>query len=418
MTSSLSKIDEFLAEQSSEGSSDGSGGFSLAPDKALQKIAQYQRAFPEVWLVKVIQAAVVGASEAIRVKLTRQETIIEFSLPGLSPERLETAFHEPKASGDEALDHLLLGLWYVALGRDYPFTLSFPHYQTSLRWDGDRFHRSAAGAGSTLTLRVSHLRVGQVCGWLARRRVVAERCLELGRCLDERCYTCPVPLTVDGRRIDTLLKGFPVPGTATIPFFHDLIPVRSLPDWTVPQGSYETAQETQTASIVWTGFVGFEARESFWHGVPTHGGLSWVLDGVVIHRETLPIPTRVVSLEILVSAEGLATDVSGFRLVKNDQLSRRRKTTYATTLGRLKEAKPEFRNALSVLKAKDARPSRVLPTVGGVILLPVMPPLGLLLLSMAWTTKEDKEAVVHLLRQAESDWTHLQWDLGASLPGI
>lgn len=409
---SRSKIEEFLAQQGSEGDSEGSGAFSISPEKALQKIATYQQAFPEVWLVKIIQAAVRAGSSGIDVKLTAEEARFCFEGESWSPELLEEAFHKPESTGDPALDHLLLGLWYVALGKDHPFTLVFPN-QGALHWDGDRFQRRD-GSVYRLTLVVPHLRVGQIVSWIQKRRVIAQRCLELASCLRERCFPCAVPLTLDGQRLDFLFQNFgPDSKARSLPVTHGLI--RSdLPRWSLPPGGYQReggGQAKEEASVAWTISLHFSAQQGYWRGEHWESELLWVSDGAVLFRERLPNTTRCVSLSIVASAEGLETDVSGFRLVRDEKLTQRRDKVLKSVSVRVSKAGPDFERAIADLGSSAATSGKAGAVMGGIALLFLVPALGVAALGIILGRNTDTEARKFLLQDAKRDWKSLRWEI-------
>lgn len=342
-----SEIDQFITQLHAEGAAESGGEFSLSPEKALLKIAYYPRPFLEVWLAKVLQSGVVSSSPAISVRITKSETSLRFVGGDWSPETFEQAFYKPQGTGDPALDHLLLGLWYLAIGRDYPFSLSFAHQDLKLHWDGDRFDQTTLkGQGKVarcvpelenqafLELSVPHWRVTQQCGWFERQRIRSQRTIDLTDCLMERAYVCSVPLYFEGRRIDSL-DCSPMHGTTpqSAPFAAGSL-ADSLPPFRRPQAPGSAAFEqilessglSDSVSALWTASVHFEASPSNWKEKPTNSEIVWVKDGVVLARESLTNIPRTVAIAVYVSAEGLKTDLSGFKLVADESTELRKKS--------------------------------------------------------------------------------------------
>ena len=63
----MSSLDEFLAAEMSEGVKDSSGQFTLAPEKAIEKLAAFQLPGESSWVGKVIQAAVTAGFSELKL---------------------------------------------------------------------------------------------------------------------------------------------------------------------------------------------------------------------------------------------------------------------------------------------------------------------------------------------------------------
>lgn len=406
----MSKLDEFLQDLVAEHESDGSGKFMLAPDKALQKIASYQRPFPEVWLVKVVQAAVASESESIQIKLTRDETIITFQGGEWGAEAFAESFHKPESTGEKALDHLLLGLWYVALGQDHPFRISFARADTELHWDGDVFHRNPCERMGETCLSVPHLRVSQVANWMTRRRLSSSKCAELAMCLTKRAYVCPVPIFLDGRRLDSLRN---IPSEGELPLHLDSgFITDGTPRWQPPSESQLVFISWDLwGHIYWKPSVIYEKGQ--WDVKPSPCELIWVQDGVVLMSTLLESYSQHgVSLKIHLSAEGLKTDLSGFRLVKDSTLMERRKAAIKRVVGALPE--PNIETAVADLKKDASATNRIKTFLVGVITLPAYG-LGSYFIYSALTKADQTKARQKITKELRTQYRFLREDIGETL---
>ena len=201
-----SELEKFLAGQSDDGQVDSEGEFTLAREQALKKLAEFQLPFDAAWAVKVVQCAVAGGTEApIRVDLTVNEARFYFVSESLELDSIREAFYDPDPQEDRALNHLVNALWVVGLREKWAFQLTVPGEVESLIWDGERLQSvETATKHSCVYLAVNLLSRESRFGWLKGAVQSGRRNADLLTALCKWCYTCPVPLTVDGRRVDSL----------------------------------------------------------------------------------------------------------------------------------------------------------------------------------------------------------------------
>jgi hypothetical protein len=132
-----SELEEYLTGCLAEGDRDSSGAFTLARDKALEKLGNFSLPREDAWVLKVVQAAVASQATSLEVRQTSNE--IQFSFGPARPWSLaevEAAFVNPEPEADRGLDHLKRGLWSVSLNGMKPFKYSLPQQKTSLIWNG------------------------------------------------------------------------------------------------------------------------------------------------------------------------------------------------------------------------------------------------------------------------------------------
>ena len=351
-----SHLDLFLRQQETEGVVQSQGHFTMAKERALSKIAEFQLPFHGAWVVKLIQCAATSGSAPIRVDLVARESRFFFQADWLSLEEVEREFFNPATDTDCALGHLLSALWAVGLREKWAFQIGTKGEDTTLIWDGQKLNRVQAQRHHDCTL-VSVTQRSKESGalsWVKSLAKAGSLNAEILTTLTRWCYTSPVPLTVDGRRIDTLyncpkhgvgLSSFPL----SIGFGSG-----ALPDVSIPLGTYQdvpAAQDPRGPSFVAvktpTDYVGLRAANDKSRGqlrpvakapVPflltTHfkwvkdgntqswepssetSTIHWVRDGVVVDEEKFTSFSSRCSVGVFLSAEGLPSDLTSFHLAE------------------------------------------------------------------------------------------------------
>jgi hypothetical protein len=107
------KLDRYVATQLHAGTAESTGTFTLSPERAREKMRSFQMANPGSYVVKIVQAAVMGGASAIKVTATRNTLTLEFESedPLLnSPEQLTQALLTVHALPESPLRHLAVGL--------------------------------------------------------------------------------------------------------------------------------------------------------------------------------------------------------------------------------------------------------------------------------------------------------------------
>lgn len=339
--SRLSELEQFLQDELQGGIHDSAGQFTMARQKALEKLGSFQLPRPTAWVLKVVQAAVAIGSPALFVSQTGTDTEFRFSPPShWTLDCMEGAFYDPEVSPDRALDHLKRALWTLALQQLRPFRLVLTGCPEALVWSGQEFRRLPAQAPKYLLLTVSHRSFSQGKGLPGLRNLqAAQSNVEVLAELVQRAFVCPIDLWVDKRRLDAL-QGCPHHGfnPTTYPirlgFARAQAPVFRVPPKTlsgyrpVSPGSSslsgifrsqtELPSQVEVAMLLSAKIVlassGGSTRMS---GVAQESYLNWVLGGVLVDRQELPIPPLAVSVALFASAEGLQTDLTGFQLTDN-----------------------------------------------------------------------------------------------------
>ncbi|MCA9792723.1 MAG: hypothetical protein KC910_13040 [Candidatus Eremiobacteraeota bacterium] len=391
-----SELDRFLTHQQGRGELDSQGAFTLETRAALRKLARSSLPFAGAWAVKLVQAAVAAGASRLEFSHHRAETRVEFVAQlEVEPElaALEAAFFDPASEPG----HLLMGLWSVGLGDGRAFALTIDG--KTLLWDGRQLSRciprqAVKGVRLTVSHR-AHDQQGFAPGLATRRKS------EQTDSLRERAFTAPLQLVVDKQRLDGLAH---CPSHGYTSTSHPLALTLSradLPPLRLSRGSLEQTPPSGALPLelpAWpaSGETGVAWLMTAHFGRNDHGMfqtvrqrclLYWVQDGVVTTRDDLPQPVDCVSVALFVSAQGLATDISGFGLLENlDKADRVQaaRTAVARDLGQL----PLLNLEVMVRRARRAGWTALgLFLIGGATLAMLHPSLVFVAVSMGTVFK-------------------------------
>jgi hypothetical protein len=204
-----SRLESFLNTHRADGELlEQEGSFTLAREKALLKLADFQLPYDGAWAVKIVQCAVTVENQTgIRIQQTIRETRFGFDCPSSwTLEALESAFFTPEPVSESSVNHLMIALWAVGVGKKRGFLLTLPELAEALLWDGAVMHRVPLEEPIGCSLIVSHRpSVHSFRDWIRVPRLSARLNVEVAKALSERCYTCHVPLELDGRRTEVVL---------------------------------------------------------------------------------------------------------------------------------------------------------------------------------------------------------------------
>ena len=349
-------LQRHLQIASQVGKLDSEGSFTISGDAALGKLASFQLPRKSAWILKVVQSAVTADSTFLQISQTNETTTFIFH-PAVEFEvdQLKEALLSPQLVGPRAVQHLAVGLRTVGFGDGRAFTLALDKQdvRTYIGWDGRQLSQrvetlpDAGPPKLTLGVAFPPEDLGRSLGGLVKSK---------GRATAEyqevvsNGEVCPIPLIFDGRRVDTLQAAHPdesFGNTATLsvgwtpysndPSFPDLMLPRGLPvegtNWRATDKFTDKRvfyfdgdlKQTHTNCIVKLRY-GYKVEshrskyKSFkFQSLDRRSYYSWVKDGVICHREPSKGTTHPVCFEVYLSAEGLTTDLTGFKL-RSDKL--------------------------------------------------------------------------------------------------
>ncbi len=345
-------LSQFLKLEAEAGTRHSEGVFTISAEAAIGKLAAFQLPRPSAWVLKIVQAAVAGQSPRVEFRQDARVTLILLQ-PRLTftADELQGALMNTGEPENRALAHLSVALRAVGFGEKRPFTLALEGYgwQHLLGWDGKQLTRRSVEDPSALEFLI---RLGVAYPDDDKGRTLG---LRSGRAVAEyqelvnSANICPIPLKVDGRRLDTSAspRGDSIHayktsllalGWGEFKGHHRLALPSGLPEaeksWR-PTDRFTDSRPFQLqawskrdlATMLYR--VEYHYRiESYrgkyksfsFHGVPLMSHCRWVKDGVVVHEQRIDqLSTNPVTLTLYLSAEGLSSDISGFKLRNSDQ---------------------------------------------------------------------------------------------------
>ncbi len=246
----------------------------------------------------------------------------------------------------------------VGLSEKRSFEICLAEGPGGLLWDGTRFHdvqRKVTPNGFVLT--VTHEAPSNPTAWLYDQVEVAKRNAEVATALRDYCFTCPLALTLDKRRIDGLQR-CPEQGSShrsfplTLTFVSGGLEKLEFPPGTfesqrsgnilsdggglagygnalfggqvIPPPSAELAVLLVAHAVQLSGSArGMTENVSLWRLRPARSRCHWIQDGVRIRVDRLSNPACGISAGLFVSADNLPTDLGGFSLRDSTELRQR-----------------------------------------------------------------------------------------------
>jgi hypothetical protein len=338
-----SELFQWVENLANEGSWESEGRFTLDKDKAWDKLSAYQLPFEQAWVLKLVQAAVTSGIPELRVKQSGSETTFQFvGQTSWNEEAVTRELFSTSSVVDQGLRHLAIAVRYLAKTAEKLLALHYPDGTTQV-WDGQSFHTESSPYPTEHFELTIFSAQKQGLRWLVLPVLGAGETAGLGKVLSSLAYTSPIPITVDGRRINGFSSDIDAGATSTTAPFA-LLPLK--PDLQLPEFRFlrdrnwrpgvdevslrasgnmeELRGEYLTCGVLacLTACVRevqdpprFASQPSF---------VKWIKDGVIVKVDVLP-PIGAVGVTILLSAEGLRSDLSGLNLAINQTLNSREK---------------------------------------------------------------------------------------------
>lgn len=205
-------IDALLHSFEEVGHLDSRGAFTLAAKRAAGKLARSLLGDPTDWILKVVQAACHGKADELRITQARKATHIAFSLPyALDIRALVMSLTQAQPAKQPGVEDLAMGLRAVAIAQDRSWVARLKigdatHWilvsegQVSIEMGAE----TSSETTTDLLIGVA-FPVGQVgkVGGLVRFGAAIQNEHEA---LQARVRACPIPLFLDGKRLDDLAR--------------------------------------------------------------------------------------------------------------------------------------------------------------------------------------------------------------------
>lgn len=347
----------YLEEQAGGGLKDSQGEFTISLEQARSKLAKFSLPRPEAWGLKLVQAAVGWNMKRVSISQTRRESEIYFE--PANPEILPTE-HEllrallsgqimegsPLAQFCLALRALveqakLSFLLVVNRGQELPQPLYAGSYYSRLS-ERARLGRTQ-NKGFGLTLLVRHKKSAGFKPPIERRNsklAFPSEGFPLIEELRNYAYICPIPIEWEGVLLSGIMDSqehnfhwqtpLALSGVRSLERSPDRLPLPS--DFEEKQFSFLTNRRRAARNYggrreFACAYSLFALAPNFPSGVEAsrYSSFHWVTDGVVVQSEDLPVETRSLALRVYANANGLQSDLTGFQLVRNQQLIDRRR---------------------------------------------------------------------------------------------
>ena len=329
------EVEEYLDDQTDDGARVDTGEFSVNWLQARDRLSSHNLIRPTAWVLYLVQAAVQWKCERLDIVQSRYLTRFAFvfsdgSMPTFSD--FEEAVSTLRVNAGEPLEKLALVTEHHRLLPESQFQVTFRQSDDSfesfdfgeLHWF-DRFRKQAP---NTIVFDINHWRRPdgeEVFPLLpARREQLAIRTE-----LDRYCGPCPVPITLDSTPFHGLLHDFSSAGKHErypwcVQISGDSEPKFPLP-WSLREvaqvngldGNFETSGVVQIGLKLYPG-LGVERVAS-----TACSTALWVKHGVIAQASPLPFTSRILTVSVLVPADDLASDLTGFQVIDNDEKSNR-----------------------------------------------------------------------------------------------
>ena len=435
-------LDTFLKEAGDSGEYDSVGVFTLSEREALKKLSRFQLPQPECWTVKVLQAAVAGGAESFEILERKRGLLFEFSISAeLSSQDFVQNLCSLKETASPFCQHLVAGLRSVGFGQAREFTVHIEHQQNNffLTWDNESLEQH--GEHLVMSGTKAQIRIGVAfpfsasSGPFKKTQGTTSR-IEV-REFTRRAEVCPIKVTMNGSRVDTLAGPLLDPGhglgtrivlgLAWMPFTPELkLPELQLPSGILhPETGFHFSDRFTDKRIFWVdgdteclkvqcmiklsfGFhVGSHRATTTrftCHSKPRHSQIHWVKDGVIIDSHRWRNEPTGASFDIYLSAEGLPTDISGLTIPRRADVAQRIKLVLPTVslqaervAARIRERIPRPFGYHTVTAGFFGAFALLLPSVA---LLPLLSG-GVATLNLALSMYDKRELMLDASRQLE-----------------
>ncbi len=343
------ELDDYLSQLRGKGDFDSEGVFTVAGTRALGKLAAFLLPNKSDWILKIVQGACGAEAPEIRIKQTHRSTQIFFRAP--YPVDLDLFERYLLVTcpqrDDRGLDDLTSGLRAVGMGeqqRDWVARLTAGPNESFLscvegQITSQRFLLETPGPEESTEIALGIAYPANESGKLGGLIRFGEAVQNEHAALLLKTRVCPVPLYLDGERLDNVrepnfasalqqrvflgINACTQQGWPSLPIPPGLVPAKSPPEtkaflsnepFLVPH----LPLDGQATSIQrW--HYNYSRREqpgkgqSFLQAVPTPSRVHLVRRGIVVGSKSVGV-VHPISADIFLSADHLRSDLSGLQL--------------------------------------------------------------------------------------------------------
>lgn len=301
-------LENFVSGQSSVGKHDSTGAFTLSLEQATRKLSQYRFPRQHAWVCLVIQAAVGWKCKGVVITQTDSQTSFRLSRGSGGPPLSQEIFGalDQELDGKSPLSRFCIALQFLLSQK--------PAKAVSLQEDKH----------NDLLLTLSHEKSKRF-GWLP---LVARR-QQLGAIEElERFATySPIPVTVDGRRI--------------VSFSSNLLSLLGAPPRREQPGLPLPDHLAKLGKV--GGLLEIRCSENIQDDPAKRCTFRWVQHGIVVEDQKLELETRALEASLVLNAEGLQTDLTGFQLREDLEKNKRLVCSILALIPALRKARKSLR---------------------------------------------------------------------------
>lgn len=341
-------LDSFLQEQQ-DGLFDSTGSFTIAADKALEKLAHSQLPDPAYWVLKLAQFATVMEVDSVGFSMKRKVTEVRMNLPrSISIAELQSGLGSLEPLEDPALEDLVTALRALGGAEDCRFALLLgsPEGSEILTWDGQKLGATLSDKTYDhypLILDVTSSSSFSLSSFLLDK--TAHRRAREVQALRQKAFTVPYTLIADGSLPGA--EGLHSSNNYSVPFLLDFQPsdsgftppgiLRGLLQKTLPSAARSEREkllhEASSSELKLDAFWYYRYEYTLTH--PTfsvrtqvtpgmgRGSFHWLRNGVVVNTWSLSFASSPVSVDIFADSGDCPTDLGGLRLRQTPELKER-----------------------------------------------------------------------------------------------
>lgn len=403
MSEPSNALDDYLLQLRGKGNFDSEGVFTVAGTRALGKLAAFLLPAKSDWILKIVQGACGAQAPEIRIKQTHRSTQFSFQAP--YPVDLDLFERYLLVTGpqkdDRGLHDLTSGLRAVGMGeqqRDWVARLTVGAREAFLscvegQLTSQRFMTETPGPEESTEVALGIAYPANESGKLGGLIRFGEAVQNEHAALLLKTRICPVPLFLDGERLDNVhepnfasalqqriflgINACTQQGWPSMPVPSGLVPVKGPPETKAffsndPYLVPHLPLDGQATSILrW--HYNYSRREqpgkgqSFLQAVPTPSRVHLVRRGVVVGSKSVGV-VHPVSADIFISADHLRSDLSGLQVSPGNEEADVAKEGMRQSLGYL----GHLQDLLSEIKSRPW--SRDVAMYGGIGALALLSP--------------------------------------------
>lgn len=358
-------LENWIKQAEASGIVDSEGSFSLDFQRAIERLKSFQLSHPVAWVFKFVQTAN-SLGVPLSVVQSKKETELVFEgFPGWPQSEVLHALSALMENKVRPLSHLSVGV-RLLMNSNLAFQLTCSDGKM-LVWNGTELEAVDDPRPTGFRIGIPHFEIGQR-SWLFNLGSAAarKRQFQILQMFQKLCSFSSTEVTLDSLEVSGLFRE-PVfgvqesrrPLAVSFSEDHDALPRFKLRGGEIRGFSkihqqlerdfehYISSSHSTNLGLLTTVFfqnlghrrknaqLGYVSKKP---GMTLHSQRSelvWVLDGVPVQREALSHGGAVAVL-IVVSAEGLATDLTTLALRQTEALAQRRQEAMETTQKRFR----------------------------------------------------------------------------------